>query len=438
MLRRTAQLSVALALLICPVLLSAQAAQPTLYVYCAAQAPPQAPGTPATVYFSGIMQTTAANLQNVRTGFAQFLMQRYAYRGAAACGPRNSMANAQTALNNESTAFRNAKRNVVETGWSAGGGALGAVTNPLSSILGGGQAAPAQTAATTAQPAAAPKAQVTGGQAPAGGSSGGNGGGGNPVANVFGQIFGTNNSGGATGAAGAKPAAGQPANAKAGAGGAGAGGANQSPFSEVSGTLSSVFGNKGNANGGGANGGRGGQPGQPSPGNGVIAGNGGPGQPGAPGARNAPGSAPGTAVDGVLGSAQFGTTKLDIFGCGRQDMQVACVAELTNQNPKDTLVKGTDVWKDAFLVDDRGDRHVRTNAFFLNIDGEQRPQLDISNGKTAKFVLMFDNVPAKVQKVTLRSQNGNMDVEEIGLIAADASSSGTATASAPPSPNAQH
>jgi hypothetical protein len=121
-----------------------------------------------------------------------------------------------------------------------------------------------------------------------------------------------------------------------------------------------------------------------------------------------------------LGTAQWQTTKLVVYGCGRQDMQIACVTDLTNQNQKDTLVQSSDVWKDAFIVDDRGDRHPRTSGFFLNVDGDQRPQLDISYGKSAKFILLFDGVQTKVQKVALRSATGGLDVEEINLIAAGA------------------
>ena len=53
------------------------------------------------------------------------------------------------------------------------------------------------------------------------------------------------------------------------------------------------------------------------------------------------------------------------------DAQVACNTDLTNQNQKDTLVQAGDVWKDAFIVDDRGDRHQRSSGFFLNVDGDQ-------------------------------------------------------------------
>ena len=110
-------------------------------------------------------------------------------------------------------------------------------------------------------------------------------------------------------------------------------------------------------------------------------------------------------------------------------MQVACVTELTNQDTKETLVQSGNIWKDTFIVDDRGDRHQRSNGFFLNIDGEQRPQLDISLGKTARFILMFDGVPTKVQKVTLRSATGGLDVEDISLIPPDAAAGTNTSAS---------
>ena len=71
-------------------------------------------------------------------------------------------------------------------------------------------------------------------------------------------------------------------------------------------------------------------------------------------------------------------------------------------------------------MDDRGDRHTRTNGYFLNIDGEQRQQLDIDNGKSAHFILAFDGVPAKVEKITLRSATGGLNVNGIWLIAAGA------------------
>jgi hypothetical protein len=196
----------------------------------------------------------------------------------------------------------------------------------------------------------------------------------------LGAIFGTPSTGAAAapgGAGGSQAKSGSaPPAANGGSAAGGSGGAGQSPFQQVSGSLSNAFSHP------------------PS---------------------SAQASAP---ADGALGSAQWQTTKLAVYGCGRQDLQIACVTTLTNQNQSDTLVQAGEVWKDAFIVDDRGDRHPRSNGFFLNVDGDQRAQIDISYGKTARFILMFDGVPAKVQKVTLRSVKGGMDVEDIGLIAA--------------------
>ncbi len=40
--------------------------------------------------------------------------------------------------------------------------------------------------------------------------------------------------------------------------------------------------------------------------------------------------------------------------------------------------------------------------------------------RSARFILMFDGVQTKVQKVALRSPMGGLDVEEINLIRTDA------------------
>jgi hypothetical protein len=108
---------------------------------------------------------------------------------------------------------------------------------------------------------------------------------------------------------------------------------------------------------------------------------------------------------------------LTVYRCARQGTQVLCDADLTNQNTQETLMQSADAWKDAFIVDDRGDRHPRTNGFFLNIDGEQRQQLDVSYGKSARFILAFDGVSDKVANVALRSTASGLHVENIPLSA---------------------
>jgi hypothetical protein len=373
-LHKSAQLTVAFLVATFPIFAFGQTAQPPqFFVVCASQ-PNQ-----ATIYFSGVLQGPAAALAGFRTGFTAFLTQVYAYSGAVSCSPTNTAVNAQNFITNYSTAYRKAKKSVVDTGWTESALAAMPVT-PTAAVTRAGQTSPAAAATSVAS---------------SGASSGGSASDASPWASVLGSIFGPGGGGGAgaggggcggTATAGAKGGGAKPT--ATGNGGAGC----QSGFEQVSTTLTSVFANKTT--------------------NGTAAGEGAPKNPQP------------TAAAGGLGSAQAQGTKLVVYGCGRQDTRVACVTDLTNQSQKDTLVQAADVWKDTFIVDDRGDRHQRSGGFFLNVDGDQRQQLDISYGKTARFVLMFDGVQPKVDKVALRSTAAALDIEEIVLVAPNAGAQG--------------
>jgi hypothetical protein len=308
------------------------------------------------VYFSGVLQGPATAFAGFRDGFVAFLSQRYGYKGVVGCAPANTAAIAQNALNTRSAQLRSQKKNVVETGW----------TEPA--------------AVAAAQPAPAPAAKTVAPAAQQAAKAGGAGSGSSELNSILAAVFGTGGgaSAGGTSAGGAKGTAGGASPGSGAAGGSGGTG-DQGGVAQVAGTLATVFSNKSS------------------------------------GASDA--GAQSVPKPEGLGSALAENTKLVVYGCGRQDTQVACVTELTNQNQKDTLVQSANIWKDTFIVDDRGDRHPRSNGFFLNIDGDQRSQLDISYGKAARFILMFDGVPAKVQKVALRSTAVGLDVEDIILVA---------------------
>jgi len=349
-----------------------QAAGSQLFGVCASQ-----PALPV-VYVSGVLQGTAASVAGLRAGFTQFLAQRYGYKGAVVCAPAANAALAEKLLQMQTAAARNAKRNVIETGWvgnPAPAVALAGMLPMPSAASQGAAAAPAATPA--AGGASTASANASGGS----GSSGGSG-----LASVLASIFGSGCGGGtAAGGTAAKSAAAAPGDAsKSSDTGSGC----QSALTQVSSALSSTLAQKSASAGAAAD----------------------------------SGSAH-KAADG-LGSAQAQNTRLVVYGCGRQDTQIACVSELTNQNQADTLMQSAELWKDTFVVDDRGDRHPRSRGFFLNIDGEQRTQLDVSYGKSARFILVFDDVQPRVQKVTLRSKSGGLDVEDIELIT-------TGTAAAP-------
>lgn len=357
-----------------PTLAAAPAAAPQYFVVCGS-----APNLP-TVYFSGVIQAQPATFQQLRTGFADYLAQHFSYKGAVGCTPTNSVANAQKAVAAQSTALRNAKKNVVETGWTEGGGFVAAHI--------GAALSPTTASVTSKSVTPSAKAAAAGRTTAAAADSGGSGT--SDLTSTLGTIFGTSggcgdgNNGAGTGGGKSgkgKPAGGTPPD------GTGSGSGCQSPYSQLSSTLTTLFGSAGGSASSAPN----------------VTGEGPPG-----------GAVP-SQQEG-LGSAEGQSTKLVVYGCGRHNTQVACVTDLTNQNHKDTLVL-SDVWKDSFIVDDRGDRHPRSKGVFVNIDGDQRSQLDIGYGKSARFVLMFDGVPSKVQKVTLRSASGGLDVEDISLTA---------------------
>jgi hypothetical protein len=406
-----------------------QAAPPQFFWVCFAGA-----NSLPNVYISGVMQGPATAGQSFQVGFAQDLAQKYSYQGAVACRPSQNANLAQSSLNGYRVAWRNAKKNVIDTGWTeaapgteqAAAGGTGSTTNLLGSIL---NSTPSKASSGAAGGAQTQNKQTSGGGNPSGGTAPQGGSAGatdvSTAASVLASLFGTNpppaaaGSGGGS-AAGAKTPQGQAAGkTAAGNGASGGGGAdpNAAAAVQMASTLGGIFkkGSGGPAPGAGGN--------AAKPGTPAESGAGGRG-PGAPAEALVPNAnTPGGLPQGALGSAQYQNTMLVVYGCGRQGTdgtQVLCVTDLTNQNQKDTLLQSANVWKDVFIVDDRGDRHTRTGGYFLNIDGEQRQQMDIDYGKSAHFILAFDGVPAKVEKIELRSATGGLNVNGISPIAVGA------------------
>lgn len=119
-----------------------------------------------------------------------------------------------------------------------------------------------------------------------------------------------------------------------------------------------------------------------------------------------------------------------------------CDADLSNQNASDSQVQSSAIWKSAYIIDDRGDRHQRSSSFFVNMDGDQRATMDIPYGQSARYIFVFNGVSAKVQQVTLTSPAEGLNVENIPVAGdsngASGSDSGASQAAAPaPAPAAK-
>ena len=111
--------------------------------------------------------------------------------------------------------------------------------------------------------------------------------------------------------------------------------------------------------------------------------------------------------------AQANNSILTVYGCSRQGTQIVCDTDLSNQDKSGTQLDSSVAWSDAYIIDDRGDRHARTIGFFLNIDGDKRVNLDVPYGQSVKYEFVFNDVQAKVTKVSLHSPTGGLDVESI-------------------------
>ncbi|HEX3319101.1 MAG TPA: hypothetical protein VHR84_00220 [Terriglobales bacterium] len=127
--------------------------------------------------------------------------------------------------------------------------------------------------------------------------------------------------------------------------------------------------------------------------------------------------------NGSYGSYQYGTGMLTIYGCARQGNQVVCDMDFNNQNQHQTMVN-TQWWRDMYVVDAFGDRHQRGSAYFVNGAGEPRETLDIPYGQTARYIMVFNEVPANAPTVSLHSPYGSIDIENIGLDGGGAAAQG--------------
>lgn len=142
-----------------------------------------------------------------------------------------------------------------------------------------------------------------------------------------------------------------------------------------------------------------------------------PGQSAQPaGSPAAAGRGPaGAAVpQGALGIGQWGNTILTVYGCTRQGSTVLCDTDLSNQRQGNTQFNAQ-YWFHTFLIDDRGDRHRRASAYFLNADGQPREMLDIPYGQSARYILVFNDVSTNAATAKLISTGAELNVENISL-----------------------
>lgn len=93
---------------------------------------------------------------------------------------------------------------------------------------------------------------------------------------------------------------------------------------------------------------------------------------------------------------------------------MACDTDFNNQNSRQTQITNN-WWRDAYIVDNFGDRHYRVSGYFVNGEGQPRETIDIPYGQSARYIMMFNDVSQNVSTVSLHSQWGNLDIENMSL-----------------------
>jgi hypothetical protein len=133
------------------------------------------------------------------------------------------------------------------------------------------------------------------------------------------------------------------------------------------------------------------------------------------------GARPDAVQAGALGVVQFRGCLLTVFGCQRQGTQVMCDTDFSNQDETNTRLTN-DWWSDAYLIDDLGDRHERSAAYFMNIEGQTRDAIDVPYGESTRFLLVFNDVSSSAATAALIAPLGNMRIEKITITEPAASS----------------
>jgi chemotaxis protein histidine kinase CheA len=404
MFRRATQLSLALfSFVVFSALALARAPQMTAASAAAAQANAQAAQAQASAAQAAMTQAQA-QITAAQTAYRTALQNAAKAPAVAKPAAQSAVDQAMKNMQAAQTAYRTAAQTAISAQTAA---AQAAAQSAQAQAQMAQQAAAAKAAAASNPTAASTAAKGVG----SGGAGAGAGAGGNSTLTQVNSILSTVTGAGASKTAGAK-------------GGAGTGGAGNGNPTAANTPANGAAGNSFTSDGGAKNGRGGAQP------EAVAA---------VPDAPAPTGRKAGTGLaTGSLGVGQSNDTILTVYGCNRMGTQVTCDTDLSNQNNTLTQMKSLDQWKDAYLVDDKGDHHMRAIGFFENNDGDQRTQIDLPYGEKSRYILVFNGVPTGVKTVTLKSTANVLDVESIPVTTAGAPSGDSDAAAAPAQPGVQN
>jgi hypothetical protein len=120
-----------------------------------------------------------------------------------------------------------------------------------------------------------------------------------------------------------------------------------------------------------------------------------------------------------------GGYSMTLYSCFRSGGQVLCDFDLTNQHNAQIAAKSA--YPGLHFVSSSGRMFPRSDAFFVDTDGSQFDDSQITPGNKVRLIMVFDNVPASLTSASLAAgptvvQNVAISAQEEGTAPQSASS----------------
>jgi hypothetical protein len=99
------------------------------------------------------------------------------------------------------------------------------------------------------------------------------------------------------------------------------------------------------------------------------------------------------------------------YSCFRSGSQVLCDFDVTNQG--NIRANAKQIYSDTHMVNSSGRVLSRTDAYFVDSDGSQFVDSQITPGSKVRMIMVFNNVPANTSSVSLAQ--GSNTIQSVAI-----------------------
>jgi hypothetical protein len=99
------------------------------------------------------------------------------------------------------------------------------------------------------------------------------------------------------------------------------------------------------------------------------------------------------------------------YSCFRSGSQVLCDFDVTNQG--NVRANAKQIYNDTHMVNGSGRVMQRTDAYFVDTDGSQFVDSQITPGNKVRMIMVFNNIPATTTTVSLA--HGSDTIQSVAI-----------------------